>query len=138
MHLVGPSSLAQTINRDRALGAAAGFASGVGFTYRQIPQRKIGFQVTFIGWKVGNNHFLSVGVQPMYPLSAGPTDRLYVLAAGGYFSWPNESYVNIGAGLGLEMFSTEQVSTSAELALTYLVGRGNIFPSLQVGIFYYF
>ena len=95
-------------------------------------------QVTFIGWKVGDSHFLSVGVQPMYPISESPTDRLYVLAAGSYFSWPDNSHVNIGAGLGLELFRTEKVGTSAELALTYLVGRGNIFPSLQVGIFYYF
>ena len=130
-------SYGQTAGRNRALGAAAGVASGVGFSYRQVPTEKVGFQVAFIGWKTGDGHFVSIGVQPMYVIDERATNRLYIVGGVGIFSTEEDTDYGIGAGLGIEYFEIKNVGASLEAVLTYL-SNGNIFPLPQLALLYYF
>ncbi len=137
LHLLSAVSAAQTAGRNRALGAAAGVASGVGFSYRQVAPEKIGFQVAFIGWKTGDGHFVSIGVQPMYVIDEKATNRLYIVGGVGIFSTEDDTDFNIGVGLGIEYFEIKNVGASLEAVLTYL-SNGNIIPLPQLAILYYF
>ena len=141
LHLAAERAPAQTVGMktypEKALGGAVGMASGMGFAFRRLPQEQLGFQVTFIGWKVGDEHFLSVGIQPMYAINKSSTNRLYALGGVGYFSTVDENRVNIGVGLGVEFFVMEQIGSSVDLTLTYL-DNGDIVPLPQVAFLYYF
>ncbi|MGK7392977.1 MAG: hypothetical protein ACNS62_00330 [Candidatus Cyclobacteriaceae bacterium M3_2C_046] len=96
-----------------SIGAAAGFSTGVGLSYRYWPV-KHGFQVTFLPVIGEDDTFVSLGTTWLIKLKDGKNVDLFLFAANHFYwqdDWDSnqaELSMNLGFGPGFE-FTISQV-----------------------------
>ena len=155
----------------KGMGVTAGFLSGLGFTYRQYFADRWAYKATGVGFFDQNQTFWNLGLQGMYIISENNWLRFYSLAGissittkrrigtpiaspppDNYsydyvdipprYSSNNETYNNVGVGIGLEFGRLAPgLSLALELPLIFSfrnVTLNSFYPIPQVSLIYNF
>jgi len=137
------------------LGYNIGVFSGLGITYRFLPE-KIGFQTSafFINNQVGHKYY-NHSVSFIYKLrERKERDVLWFIGGQGLFSWIQRpsgnnvesfNYANffdysIGTGIGLNLFKNKRINSTILLGYAFmnLNSKSKLLniPTLEIGVFY--
>lgn len=76
-----------------ALGASAGFISGVGFSYREYLTEKIGYKVSTVVYIDNYLNFMNGGLQGIYVLSDNDWMRFYAIAGVADFNYRRKNTI---------------------------------------------
>ena len=142
---VSTSGLARAESMNRpvyGLGAAAGFASGVGISFRSHLPSKSSVQAVFGIIKTQSTLYMSIGGEYQYDLVRGNMTRFFAVGSTGYFyrgSGSNEvkGPFRIGAGIGGEFNLRESLHLTVEGQFVY-ASNNTVLPLPQVALHYYF
>jgi hypothetical protein len=95
--------------KSHAVGLHAGFTTGLGFSYRFMPN-KFGFQFTtapFFNTRTENN-FLSLGASVLYKFFETRKTDLFGYLGNHYISTTfNDPIYNIGVGAGINLYASK-------------------------------
>ncbi len=124
------------------LGFSAGWASGVGISFRSHLPSKISAQGVFGIIKTSDKLYLSLGGECQYDLVRGNATRLFGAGALSYFyagSGSNEvsGPLRLGAGVGGEFQVRDALHVSVE-GLFVFFSDGRVIPLPQIAAHYYF
>ena len=124
------------------LGFAAGFSSGVGFSFRSHLPSKSSVQGVFGIIKTQSTLYMSIGGEYQYDLVRGNLTRFFAVGSTGYFYRGNgRNEVNgpfrLGAGIGAEFNLRESIHLTLEGQFVY-ASNNTVLPLPQVAIHYYF
>jgi hypothetical protein len=124
------------------LGFSAGWASGVGISFRSHLPSKASVQGVFGIIKTSNKLLLSLGGEYQFDLVRNNTTRFYAGPALGYYysgSGKNESSApfRIGAGVGGEFHVKDALHVSVEGMFVFF-SDGRVIPLPQISAHYYF
>ncbi len=142
---VSTSGLARAESMGRAvygLGFAAGYASGVGISFRSHLPSKSSVQGIFGIIKTPSTLYMSIGGEYQYDLVRGNATRFFAVGSTGYFyRGSGSNQVNgpfrIGAGIGAEFNLHEAIHLTLEGQFVY-ASNNTILPLPQLAIHYYF
>jgi len=124
------------------LGMAAGYASGVGISFRSHLPSKSSVQGVFGIIKTPSTLYMSIGGEYQYDLVRGNLTRFFAVGSTGYFyRGSGSNQVNgpfrIGAGIGAEFNLREAIHVTFEGQFVY-ASNNTILPLPQVAVHYYF
>jgi len=125
------------------LGLFAGYASGIGLSFRHHLPGRFSYQLTGGIIKQKDRLWYTFGAEGQFDLSRMSAYRVYVAAgAAYYFEGPEnhnevEGPERIGLGVGGELSLGERFTLEADLLFTWF-SDGTILPLPQAGIYYYF
>lgn len=124
------------------LGLSAGWASGVGVSFRCHLPSKSSIQGVFGIIKTSNKLAMSIGGEYQYDFASGNATRFYGAGTLGYFyngSGRNESSgpFRIGAGIGGE-FQVKNALHVAVEGIFVFFSDGRVIPLPQIAAHYYF
>ncbi len=124
------------------LGFAAGWASGVGISFRSHLPSKSSIQGVFGIMKPADRLLMSIGCEYQYDLVRDNKTRFYVGSAIAYFyngSGSNETSApfRIGAGAGGEFQVKDALHVSVG-AMFVFFSDGRVIPLPQIAAHYYF
>jgi hypothetical protein len=124
------------------LGFAAGWASGVGVSFRAHLPSKSSLQGVFGIIKTANKLSMSIGGEYQYDLVLNNTTRFFVGPAISYFyngSGGNEvsGPFRVGAGIGGEFQLGGSLHITAEGMFVFF-SDGRVIPLPQIALHYYF
>ena len=147
-------------NRNQAIGATAGLASGAGVSYQEILPTAWGFRGALFGWNLGDSSFIDIGASGLRVLSDDGNRRIYLIGGTSFWRWSDEETVpefddegnvigerklndtkdswGIGVGVGIEMPLATRTSFSIEGLFTYWSRTEDFLPLPQVSIHYLF
>lgn len=142
---VSTSGLARAESMGRAvygLGFAAGYASGVGISFRSHLPSKSSVQGIFGIIKTPSTLYMSIGAEYQYDLVRGNATRFFAVGSSGYFyRGSGANQVNgpfrVGAGIGAEFNLHEAIHLTLEGQFVY-ASNNTILPLPQVAVHYYF
>lgn len=142
---VSTSGLARAESMGRAvygLGFAAGYASGVGISFRSHLPSKSSVQGIFGIIKTPSTLYMSIGGEYQYDLVRGNATRFFAVGSTGYFyRGSGSNQVNgpfrVGAGIGAEFNLHEAIHLTLEGQFVY-ASNNTILPLPQLAIHYYF
>jgi len=124
------------------LGVAAGWASGVGVSFRAHLPSKSSFQGVFGIIKTSDKLSMSLGTEYQYDLVRGSATRFYVAPAVSYFYYGNgrnevSGPFRVGLGAGGEFNIRESLHLSLEGMFVFF-SDGRVIPLPQAALHYYF
>lgn len=125
------------------LGISAGFASGIGLSFRHHLPGKMVYQIVGGIIKSKDELNYSVGGELQFDLQRTAGSRFFIVGAAGYFySGSNdtngmEAPGRIGLGIGGEIPLGDDLGLTGELLFTYM-SDGTVLPLPQASIHYYF
>jgi len=126
------------------LGFSAGFASGIGLTFRHHFPGKFSWEVTGGVIKVDQNVDYSVGGELQLDLDRGAASRFFATVGAGYFYAAPKGQSNTmkgpgraGIGIGGEIPLGAGFHGAGKLMFTWF-SDGTILPLPGAGIMYYF
>jgi len=125
------------------IGIAAGPVSGIGLSFRHHFPGRFSYQLTGGIIKVDEELSYAVGVEFQFDLMRKETDRVFIVAAGGYYhsgkSGENslDGPARLGLGVGGELYLGGGFHGTGEILFCYF-SDGNVLPLPQVGFHYYF
>jgi hypothetical protein len=124
------------------LGFSAGWASGIGISFRSHLPSKISGQGNFGIIKTSDKLYLSLGGEFQYDLVRGNSTRVFGVGAMSYYytgSGSNEvsGPFRFGAGAGYEFQVQQAFHVTAE-ALFVFFSDGRVIPLPQIAAHYYF
>ncbi len=124
------------------LGVAAGWASGIGVSFRAHLPSKSSFQGVFGIIRTSDKLSMSVGGEYQYDLVRGSATRFYVAPAISYFYNGNggnevSGPFRVGVGAGGEFKLQEALHLSLEGMFVFF-SDGRVIPLPQAAIHYYF
>lgn len=142
---VSASGLSQAQGLGRTvygLGFSAGWASGVGISFRAHAPSNSSYQAVFGIIKTSEKLSMSIGAEYQYDLVRGPSSRFFAAAALSYIYYGHHSNevkgpFRFGAGLGGELKLQDALHANLE-GLFVFFSDGRVIPLPQVGIHYYF
>jgi len=124
------------------LGFAAGWASGIGISFRSHFPTKSSLQGVFGIIKTADKMSLSVGAEYQYDLARGNASRFYFAGGAGYFyQGVDRNEVSGPARLGLGVGGEFQLQEGLHFSLAGLFtffSDGRVIPLPQVALHYYF
>jgi hypothetical protein len=125
------------------IGIAVGPVSGIGLSFRHHFPGRFSYQITGGIIKVDDQLHYAVGLELQWDLIRKETDRIFIVAAGGYYhsgkSGENslEGPGRLGLGVGGELYLGGGFHGTGEILFSYF-SDGNVLPLPQVGFHYYF
>ncbi len=125
------------------LGFSAGFASGIGLSFRHHLPGKLVYQVVGGIIKSKDELKYSIGGELQFDLQRTAGSRFFIVgAAGYYYAGSNdtngmEAPGRIGLGIGGEIPLSDDLGLTGELLFTYL-SDGTVLPLPQASVHYYF
>jgi hypothetical protein len=124
------------------LGFSAGWASGVGLSFRAHLPSKASLQAIFGIIKTADKLSLSSGAEFQYDLARGSTTRFFAGAAFSYVYYGKDANeikgpIRTGLGIGGEFRIQETLHVSAEAMFTFF-SDGRVIPLPQAALHYYF
>jgi hypothetical protein len=124
------------------LGLGAGFASGIGLSFRHHFPGRMAWQAVGGIVKTRDKLLYSVGGEIQFDVQRTASTRFFVAAAAGYYysgDGTNEMEApgRIGLGVGGEIPIAESLGLSGEILFTYQTD-GSVLPLPQAAIHYYF
>lgn len=124
------------------LGFAAGYASGVGISFRSHLPSKSSVQGVFGIIKTSSTLYMSLGAEYQYDLVRGNQTRFFAVGSTGYFyRGSDRNEVNgpfrIGAGIGAEFNLREAIHVTLAGQFVY-ASNHTVLPLPQLAIHYYF
>jgi hypothetical protein len=125
------------------IGIAVGPVSGIGLSFRHHFPGRFSYQITGGIIKVDEQLHYAVGLELQWDLIRKETDRIFIVAAGGYYhsgkSGENslEGPGRLGLGVGGELYLGGGFHGTGEILFSYF-SDGNVLPLPQVGFHYYF
>jgi hypothetical protein len=147
-------------NRNQAIGATAGLASGAGVSYQEILPTAWGFRGALFGWNLGDSSFIDIGASGLRILSDDGNRRIYLIGGTSFWRWSDEETVpelddqgnvigerkltdtkeswGIGVGVGLEMPLATRTTFAIEGLFTYWSRSEAFLPLPQISIHYQF
>jgi hypothetical protein len=136
-------SKAEDLNRPvYGLGLSAGWASGVGLSFRSHLPSKSSVQAVFGIIKTSNKLAMCVGGEYQYDLVRSNTTRFFAGSAMSYFYHGNGSNevsgpFRVGAGIGGE-FQLQQALHITVEGMFVFFSDGRVIPLPQIAAHYYF
>jgi hypothetical protein len=147
-------------NRDQAVGATIGLASGTGISYQEILPSAFGFRAAILAWKKGDSSFFDVGVSGLRILSDDGRRRVYLVGSLGWWrrsdeetevEFDDEGNVvtervfddvddsgALGLGAGVELPIGTSAAVSLEGVFTYWTDSGDLIPAPQASLHWLF
>lgn len=147
-------------DRNQAVGATAGLASGAGISYQEVLPSAFGFRGALALWKLGDFSFVDVGVSGLRVLSDDGRRRFYLIGGVSYWRRSDEETAetfdemgnlvetrevddvddswSAGFGVGIELPLGERAGFVLEGLFTYWEDTGDLLPLPQVGLHYMF
>lgn len=129
-------------NRNQAIGAVAGVATGAGVSYQEILPSAFGFRGTVLGWKIGDSSFVDVGAAGLRVLSDDGRRRIYLIGGASYWRWDDEDDEgeswSAGVGAGAEFPLSTRTVITLEGLFTYWDETGDFLPLPQIAVYYLF
>ncbi len=124
------------------MGVAAGYSSGVGFSFRSHLPSKSSLQGIFGIIKTASTLYMSIGGEYQYDLVRGNQTRFFAVGSMGYFyRGSDKNEVNgpfrIGAGIGAEFNLREAIHLTLAGQFVY-ASNHTVLPLPQVALHYYF
>ena len=125
------------------IGIAVGPVSGIGLSFRHHLPGRFSYQITGGIIKVDEELHYAVGLELQFDLIRKETDRIFIVAAGGYYhsgkSEENslEGPARLGLGVGGEVYLGAGFHGTGEILFCYF-SDGNVLPLPQIGFHYYF
>jgi hypothetical protein len=124
------------------LGFSAGWASGIGLSFRSHLPSKASVQGVFGIIKTSDKLSMSIGGEFQYDLVRNNTTRFFVGSAMSYFYNGNGSNevsgpFRVGAGIGGEFHVQGALHVTLEGMFTYF-SDGRVIPYPQIAAHYYF
>jgi len=123
----------------QGLGLSAGIVGGTGFSYRYMPEKGLGFHSSVILWKVHDNSYFHIALEPLFILKNSGQTAMYLVGGWALVETEENSDGAVGFGMGFAWrrfawWPQEQVWTSFDLVMTSF--RGDIFPYPQAALHY--
>jgi hypothetical protein len=123
------------------LGLSAGWASGVGISFREHLPTKASLEAIF-GIIKTDKLLMSIGGEFQYDLVRGPKSRFFGVSALSYQYWGSRGNdisgpVRLGVGAGGEFQIQNSFSITAEGLFTFF-SDGRVIPLPQLAMHYYF
>jgi len=154
---VKSTALAQDSSRNfkHAIGAAAGFTTGYGLSYRFMPA-KYGVQITFAPYHDSNLDRFSTGLTLLYTLVESKVTNLFLYQGTHHYynsrieerydpdkTTPTsvrvtESYVNVGLGVGIEIIIAKRVGFNLMAGYAAYDNFNKLNITGESGLFYKF
>jgi hypothetical protein len=135
---IGDSIPEPILRSKHQLGFNAGAVSGLGLSYRYVPQGKMMHQFTFLPILTSDFYFVDVAYTMFYRIREKQyTD--FNTYAGTHFMFTEEGVVNVtGGGLGFDFqLSDFCVNINGGFGLYSNVDGGvGLFPTGELGLFY--
>ena len=147
-------------DRNQALGAIAGAASGAGVSYEEVLPSGFGYRGALVFWSVGDFSFFDFGVSGLRLLGDDRGQRIYLVGSLAYWRRSDEERETLfdgrgnvagervfddvddswamGFGAGLQRPIGERVAVTLEALFTYWAESGDVLPLPQIGIGYRF
>ena len=125
------------------LGFSAGFASGIGLSFKHHLPGKLSYVVNGGVIKSKDKLSYALGGELQFDLHRSPGSRFFAVAAGGYYYSGSddlnemEAPGRFGIGVGGELPLGPGLGVSGQLLFTYM-SDGTILPLPQGSIHYYF
>lgn len=125
------------------LGFSAGFASGIGLSFRHHLPGKLCYQIVGGIVKTKDKLMSSIGGELQYDLQRSASTRFFMVGAAGYYYSGTESVNTMeapfraGLGIGGEIPLSEAMGLTGELLFTY-ESDGTVLPLPQASFHYYF
>lgn len=126
------------------LGFSAGFASGIGLTFRHHLPGKVSWEATGGVIKVDDRMHYAVGGELQLDLDRGTSSRFFAALAGGYYYTAPKGGGNtlkgpgrLGLGIGGEVPAGAGFHMTGKLLFTWF-SDGTILPLPGVGMAFYF
>jgi hypothetical protein len=125
------------------LGFSAGFASGIGLSFKHHLPGKLSWVANGGVIKSKDKLSYALGGELQFDLHRSPASRFFAVAAGGYYYSGNndqnemEAPGRLGIGIGGELPLASGLGLTAQLLFTYM-SDGTILPLPQGSIHYYF
>lgn len=141
-----------------SLGAAAGFTTGYGISYRYWP-KKFGIQATFAPYSTKNKRLFSTGLTFLYSLLENEGSNLYLYQGNHFFyestyrndyysnntanstnrSWKTDnSFLNNGLGFGIELIAAKRVGINLMAGYAFYKNFEQLNLTGEFGLFYKF
>lgn len=146
--------------RNQAIGATAGLASGMGISYQEVLPSALGYRAALALWNVGDFSFVDVGLSGLRVLSDDGRRRFYLVGGASYWRRSDQETDeifddsgnlvetrevddvddswSIGFGAGLELPLGERAAFVLEGLFTYWNDTGDLLPLPQIGLHYMF
>ena len=121
-----------------ALGLNSGASSGSGLAIRWPALPQTMFTVTGAAWGKSGEVRWDLGLETHYVLRQASRTRLFVGPSLAHYSFDDDSYWNIGAGVGLEILVWPRWAFKVDLSFTWLSDKDAVYPLPQAGLLYYF
>lgn len=147
-------------DRDQAVGATVGLASGTGISYQEILPSAFGFRAAILAWKTGVSSFLDLGVSGLRILSDDGRRRVYLVGSIGWWRRSDEEVEvefddqgnvvtervfddvddsgALGLGAGVELPLGRSAAVSLEGVFTYWTDSGDLIPAPQASLHWLF
>lgn len=147
-------------DRNQAVGATAGLASGAGISYQEIFPNAFGFRGALALWKLGDFSFVDAGISGLRVLNDDGRRRLYLIGGLSYWRSSDEETAEIfddmrnlvetrefddvddswsaGFGVGIELPLDDRTGFVLEGLFTYWDDTGDLLPLPQVGLHFMF
>jgi hypothetical protein len=124
------------------LGVAAGWASGIGLSFRSHLPSKVSVQAVFGIIRTSDRLSMSIGGEFQYDLVRNNTARFFVGSALSYFYDGNSrnevsAPYRFGAGIGGEFYVQGALHVTVEGMFT-IFSDGRVIPLPQIAAHYYF
>jgi hypothetical protein len=124
------------------LGLSAGWASGIGLSFRSHLPSNVSVQIVFGIIKPSDNLSMCIGGEFQYDLVRNNTTRFFVASAASYFydgKSRNEvsAPYRFGAGIGGEFYVQGALHITLEGMFT-IFSDGRVIPLPQIAAHYYF
>ena len=73
----------------QGLGLSAGIVGGTGFSYRYMPEKGLGFHSSVILWKVHDNSYFHIALEPLFILKNSGQTAMYLVGGWDWASSPS-------------------------------------------------
>lgn len=124
------------------LGFSAGWASGVGISFRAHAPSNSSYEAVFGIIKTSEKLSLSLGAEYQYDLVRGPLSRFFACTAMSYVYYGHHSNevkgpFRLGVGVGGEFKLQDALHCNLQ-GLFVFFSDGRVIPLPQIGLHYYF
>jgi hypothetical protein len=125
------------------VGAAAGYARGVGFSYLHHTVEGWAVGGVALGLTINGGFAYNLGATVQRTLSGGSQQRLYAGATGAVIRRIPDSRIgytdtNIGIALGVERMLSPEMGASLEVCEAWITRHGDVILTPALALHYYF